>query len=50
MPRFPQCTDCAFDHVEPAICDECKCADQFQETQQENTDGVPFYFIDWKDA
>lgn len=48
MTRFPQCKDCAFQGVEPAICDECKDADQFSESDRD--DGInemPIYFRPW---
>lgn len=47
LARFPQCADCAFEHIEPAICDECRDADQFQESEQDG-DAVPLYYRDWK--
>lgn len=53
MRRFPECRDCAFDGVEPAICDECHEADQFQESEADDEARVvttPLYFHDWKKA
>lgn len=50
--RFPECEDCAFYGVEPAICDECEDADQFQDTDVDNEGGEshPLYYRDWKNA
>jgi len=50
--RFPECRDCAFDGVEPAICDECVDADQFQEadTDDDAVATAPLYYRPWKDA
>ena len=49
--RFPQCRDCAFEGVEPAICDECHDADQFEEADfSEQGESVPLYYHDWKNA
>lgn len=47
--KSPQCTDCAFHGVEPAICDECREADQFEESSNDDTvQTAPIYFHDWK--
>lgn len=47
--KFPQCNDCAFHGVEPAICDECLDADQFEESLTDETvQTTPIYFTDWK--
>lgn len=49
--RFPECPDCAFHGVEPAICDECKDADQFEFVDpQDAATTHPIYFRDWKSA
>ncbi len=50
--RFPECEDCAFNGVEPAICDECYDADQFEygETEDSGVRATPIYFRDWKNA
>lgn len=49
MNRFPQCKDCAFEHVEPAICDECLEANQFIEAQiDEDSGDMPLYFRPWE--
>lgn len=34
--RFPECLDCAFDG-EPAICDVCEDADQFEEAEYQDS-------------
>jgi hypothetical protein len=28
--KYPECEDCAFYEVEPAMCDECEDGDQFE--------------------
>lgn len=50
--RFPECRDCAFDGIEPAICDECVDADQFQETDADDVSSAvpPLYYRSWKDV
>ena len=50
MSRFAQCADCAFEHVEPAICNECRDADQFQESDNDSDNAVPLYYHDWKET
>ena len=30
MPKYEDCESCAFYKVEPAICDECEDADQWE--------------------
>lgn len=48
MSRFPQCSDCAFEHVEPAICDECLEADQFVESESDDPEReMPLYYRPW---
>lgn len=44
--RFPECADCAFYGVEPAVCDECEDANQFEESDPETYEasGAPIYF------
>lgn len=48
--RFPECEDCAFHGVEPAICDECEEADQFEQLDENSSTSVPIYFRDWRKA
>lgn len=49
MKRFPECVDCAFEGVEPALCDECHDADQFSnQNSDQQVQTAPLYFYDWK--
>lgn len=48
---FPECRDCVFEGVEPAICDECVDADQFEEADTEDSvQAAPLYYHNWKKA
>lgn len=49
MKRFAECDECAFSGVEPALCDECRDANQFSATDNDQqVQTAPLYFYDWK--